>query len=767
MGNIIKINDWEIKRFLRLVLGIQLAVLGLVALNAVGYGIPVLTQGVGFIYLSFIPGVIILRILKLHKLSAVKVLLYSVGLSIAFLMLTGFLMNLVYPHIGISRPISTLPLIITITVALGILCTVAYIRDRGFSAPARISWSEVLSPPFLFLLLLPLLAILGAQLVNLYQSNALLMILMVLLSLIPIVLVFTGYIPERLYPLAVGMAALSLLLHRSLISSYLWGADIIGEYSAYRMVEMNSIWNAASANLIPAYNVTLSVTILPAIFSNLLAIEGIWVFKAIFPLFLSLVPLAMYEMLRVQFSKKVAFLSSFLFMSLYLFYTTFLGVGKQLIATLFLALFVVVMTDRGIGSRWKTALLSVFGVGLIVSHYSTAFLLMIIVPAALVLLYVLRRKSSALTVSLAVVLVAVTFCWYMLNANGAVIRQFVGMGESALSLGAISPALAAGSTGAGVEAHRLMTQGSINLPDSLRYFYLATQFLIVAGVISIVWRWLKRREKTLSDEYMAFSFLFLGILGLELLLPKFSLVISLDRIYPVCLFFLAPFCIIGAEALLKSAATGLSPASWKALLKGGVRRALAPITVTTGYKENGYVLRGLAVFFAIFLLLNTGFVYELIGQPLSSSIALSRGKVDFPIYDSREFAGAEWLVDNGSAARHDFIYYDSTTYHLFAYLDAFSEEITGETAGQMLYRPRYSTSQVATEMPANSYMYLRSFNIEEQRIALGWPAYQTMDALQVRLDSLGLFSTTIIESNMIYSNGGSQVLYTLEPYSPR
>ena len=71
MGNILKINDWEIKRFLRLVLAIQFAVLGLVALNAVGYGIPVLTQGVGFIYLSFISGVIILRILKLYKLSAV------------------------------------------------------------------------------------------------------------------------------------------------------------------------------------------------------------------------------------------------------------------------------------------------------------------------------------------------------------------------------------------------------------------------------------------------------------------------------------------------------------------------------------------------------------------------------------------------------------------------------------------------------------------------------------------------------------------------
>ena len=109
MENLLKTNDWELRKFLWLILAIQLAMLGLAGLNALGYGVPVLTQIVGFVYLAFIPGVIILRTLKLHRLGSAKTLLYSVGLSIAFLMFLGFFVNLLYPYIVISRPISTSP----------------------------------------------------------------------------------------------------------------------------------------------------------------------------------------------------------------------------------------------------------------------------------------------------------------------------------------------------------------------------------------------------------------------------------------------------------------------------------------------------------------------------------------------------------------------------------------------------------------------------------------------------------------------------------
>jgi len=46
----------------------DLAMWGVIGLDVVGLQIPILRQLIGFIYLTFIPGIIILRILKLHKL---------------------------------------------------------------------------------------------------------------------------------------------------------------------------------------------------------------------------------------------------------------------------------------------------------------------------------------------------------------------------------------------------------------------------------------------------------------------------------------------------------------------------------------------------------------------------------------------------------------------------------------------------------------------------------------------------------------------------
>ena len=93
INNPLQMNDWEIKKFLTVVLAIQLAMWGVIGLDYIGLQIPILRQLIGFIYLTFVPGIIILRILKLHKLGNIETLLYTVGLSIATLMFTGLLMN--------------------------------------------------------------------------------------------------------------------------------------------------------------------------------------------------------------------------------------------------------------------------------------------------------------------------------------------------------------------------------------------------------------------------------------------------------------------------------------------------------------------------------------------------------------------------------------------------------------------------------------------------------------------------------------------------
>ncbi|MDD5289249.1 MAG: DUF2206 domain-containing protein [Dehalococcoidales bacterium] len=604
----------------------------------------------------------------------------------------------------------------------------------------------------LALILLPLLAVLGAQLVNIYQSNVLLMSLIALLAIIPI-LMLTRLIPEKYYGLAVWVTALSLLLHRSLISQYLWGADVIGEYAAFRTVIMNSLWSPDSPNLITAYNVTLSVTILPVMLCRIMSIEGLWIFKLIFPILFSLAPLAVYEVLKNQFSVKVAFLSSFLLMSLYTFYTTFLGVGKQLIATLLLSLFALLMLDNESSPRTRTFLLTIFGVGVIVSHYSSAFLLAIIVAVSATGLYILRRRSASLTIIMVVVLVAVSFLWYGLQADGAVIKQFLGMGGSAVTLQ--SSANATTDTTAN-EAQRLLSQGSTNMPDSMRYLYIVTQVFMVLGFAVTGWQWLRRKEQKIRGEFMAFALLFLCLLALEIILPKFANVISLDRIYFVCVIFLAPFMIIGVECLISTLRAIVSNGLRKEKLRG-VFKSITSAEATL------LTLEITAVFLAIFLIVNTGFIYELAGEPLATSIALSRDNANFPVFSEAEFTGAKWLQTHSQ--NPDTIYYDSLPYHLFAYLDSTDDEISGKTTGHIIYRQPSSDSVITTNVPSGSSIYLRDYNLKTGKLALGWPSYQTMDIRQLDTDKLGAFSLVIDSSNIVYTNGSSEVLYTLHNYN--
>jgi uncharacterized membrane protein len=87
------------------------------------FDIAVARQVVGFIYLTFIPGFVILKLLKQDNLGLVERALFSVGLSVAFVMLAGLVVNEVGLLVGIRQPLepSLLVLVLSGFVLLGAL----------------------------------------------------------------------------------------------------------------------------------------------------------------------------------------------------------------------------------------------------------------------------------------------------------------------------------------------------------------------------------------------------------------------------------------------------------------------------------------------------------------------------------------------------------------------------------------------------------------------------------------------------------------------
>ena len=117
--------------------------------------------------------ILTLRILKIHNIGLVGSLLYSGGLSVAFVMFTGAFANFALPFIGISRHILILPITAMLATFTLILCAVAHKRDRDFPAASKgFNISEITQLPYLFLFLLPSFVIFGARLFNLCQNNS-------------------------------------------------------------------------------------------------------------------------------------------------------------------------------------------------------------------------------------------------------------------------------------------------------------------------------------------------------------------------------------------------------------------------------------------------------------------------------------------------------------------------------------------------------------------------------------------------------------------
>lgn len=127
-----------------------------------------------------------------------------------------------------------------------------------------------------------------------------------------VALVAFDRLPRGAYPVAIVMIGLSLLLHISLISPQLNGGDIHVEYYFQNQVFQNGYWDFTIPH---NYNTALSVVLLCPIYSLLLNMDAIWIFKTIYPPIFCLVPLVLFHIFSQQIGDKKAFFSTFFFMS--------------------------------------------------------------------------------------------------------------------------------------------------------------------------------------------------------------------------------------------------------------------------------------------------------------------------------------------------------------------------------------------------------------------------------------------------------------------
>jgi uncharacterized membrane protein len=719
MNNPAQMNDWDIKNFLAVIFSLQLSILSLICLDAIGLHVPIIRQIIGFIYLSFVPGIIILRIVKLHKLGNIETLLYAVGLSLTILMFIGFFLNLAYPFFGISKPMSLVPVVVTISTVVLAMCAICYVRDQDFAEPNYID-GDILSPPLLFLCLIPIMSVFGTYLVNFHLNNMLLMLMILTIAFVGLLISFDKFIPSYLYPFAVIMIALSLLYHNSLISMYLveW-ADGAIEYWVSNTVVINSIWDLTIPNVC---NAMLSLVMMAPIYSIFLNLEVMWVFKIVYPLLYSLVPLGLYRIFQKQIDDKLAFFSCFFFISMFSFYTTMHGLLRQQIAEFFFMLSILIFIGND-DRRWQRSFLFIiFGISIAVSHYALSYIYIISSIVVWLLLVSYEYKSSkhinmrpSKILDRAIPLfIAVSISWYIYLSSSSAFNSIIYIVDHIIC--SISTEFLNPQSVQGLDI--LITRSDILLGYFDRSIHYLTLLFITAGILSSL---LKCNETNINFKYLALSVPFFGMCLAGVTVPHFAAAISTVRLYHITLILLAPYCIIGGLFIMK---------------------ALCKIIKIPWTNETVMISKNiLSVILVLYLLFNTGLVYESTKQ--SRSFALNTTISTHPHFNEQEVISMIWLDTNGCS-------------NIPAYKDFYNAHLWMMFSGS--FSPLQGIEGVTTIIRPEAYFFLGTENIKNDILRLDDPQWSRVKQNAVSLQN-STFYDTLRKSSKTYDNGGAEIYY--------
>jgi uncharacterized membrane protein len=503
---------------------------------------PVVRETVGLFYLTFIPGVIFIKLLKL-ELSTVEYVLYAVGFSVAFLMISGLVLNEVGPIVGFGFPLSTLPISLFINTLILAGAAAAYLRQRKEKQNSN-PQTTGFSPSFLILALIPILSVLGTYLVNVTGDNSFLLIMIVSIALLFIAVAFNPK-STSIYPFAIFMIGLALLFQTSLISNFVQpgGSDSANELLVAAQTQLLSHWNPvfSPADLVfGRYNAMLSITILPTIYSNILGFSITWVYKIITPLIFALVPVGLYVLWSPYIGKKFSFFAAFLFMADITFFTELPGLNRQMIGELFFVLLLLLLVNKKIKGGVKFTSFAIFSVALIFSHYALAEIFLLLIFIGWLASIYLKRPSFNLKANMILFFFVAMFAWYIFTSGSVVFNSFTSFATQVASQfgGVFTPA----SRGTEVLAGLGLEQSPSMLNTVSRAFAYLTEIFIVVGIAALI---LKKTHFRFDREYAVFSLIATAFLVALVVVPGLANTLNMTRFYHIILIFLSPFCVVG------------------------------------------------------------------------------------------------------------------------------------------------------------------------------------------------------------------------------
>jgi hypothetical protein len=349
---------------------------------------------------------------------------YAFGLVVLGLIALGLLLDTALPRVGVDRPLAPVPLA-TCWFVVG-AALLAWRRDIHLARAGELGDLRRAVVDARFRLAPTLAALsLGLSVVGAIRLNngasGVVAVTAVLAGAVALLAQTLGQDGRR-DGWVLGLVAAGLLLATSLRGWAITGHDVQAEYLVFRLTDGSQDW--AMTALPSAYNACLSVTILPTVLAQATGLPGVVVFKVLLQLVFAVVPVLIYLLARRFLHRRLALAAAVLTVAFPTFFTDMPYLVRQELAFFFLALMLLAATSPSRTRVGTRLLVLAFGVGVVLSHYSTTYVLLMALTGALVgsaVASVVRRRrggqridrppSVLLHPGVVVALVAITLAW--------------------------------------------------------------------------------------------------------------------------------------------------------------------------------------------------------------------------------------------------------------------------------------------------------------------------------------------------------------------
>jgi len=589
---------------------------------AVRLDIPYFRQISSVIFLGFLPGWLIIRLLKLDNLDTTSKFVLTVGLSQVFVIFFGLIVNQISLYFGYLHPLNENVLTITFSLALIFMAVILNFIGKWpkISLP-KMHLSVIDIVILLFSAVLPLLSIVGTILMNFSDNNILLMVLLSFIALLIIIVIAkSDQLSPFIYPFIILMIGLSLTLMWGFRSNHIVGVDAHHEYLLMQMTAQAQHWQIFEKSTLDS---CLSISLLPTIYNVFLNINPEYLFKVFYPVLFSISPVVLYVIYKQYVGRLYAFIASAFFMSFMNFQTTTMH-ARTNTAILFVALALLALFHEKIHPVTGKAFFVLFLTATIVSHYSTTYVLFFILLIAFIgsaiYKFILQenpsRKRFRITGVSIILFFTLIFIWYSqvievpFNSGIWFISKTIQSLQDLFVLESRNTVPAAFGVGLAQK----------QLPHHIEFvFNWLTIILMLIGVFACCLKESLMRKlksvKNLDKDYLFLSISSVSILVIAVLFPMISVGYDISRIYIQMLVIVSLFIVIGTISIIKFLNIKINP-KWVLLL----------ILIPYFWGQ-------------------TSFTYQIMGAPRSMVLSTQNNQYDLYYTSDSESRACFWLKD--------------------------------------------------------------------------------------------------------------------------